>query len=117
MRLLPLAASVCVTTTLLTASVANAADEDLGTRPAQSAPVAVAPAAPPAAEGEVLVAREASDSPRHYRATDAAIAKDPPGDWYFLYGGLRPHLGTFGGIATFALAHARTERFYGGLSL
>ena len=47
----------------------------------------------------------------------APIATDPPGDWAVLHAGLRPKLGTFGGIATLALAHARTESFYGGFSL
>ena len=51
------------------------------------------------------------------RSTYAPIASDPPGDWAVLHAGLRPKLGTFGGIATLALAHARTETFYGGFSL
>jgi hypothetical protein len=45
------------------------------------------------------------------------VATDPPPDWAVLGGGLRPHFGTFGGIATLAVAQARTERFYGVLSL
>jgi hypothetical protein len=51
------------------------------------------------------------------RSRYAPLAVDPPGDWAVLHAGLRPRLGTFGGLATLALAHARTERFYGGLSL
>lgn len=53
---------------------------------------------------------------RRYRGGEAPIATAPPPDWAVLHAGLRPQLGTFGGIATFALAHARTERFYGGFS-
>ena len=78
-------------------------DANFGTTPAATP---VAQAAPPTAEG-----RSSS-----YRASDAPIATDPPPDWAVLHAGLRPRLGTFGGIATFALAHARTERFYGGFS-
>jgi hypothetical protein len=51
------------------------------------------------------------------RGGNAPIATDPPGDWAVLHAGLRPKIGTFGGIATLALAHARTESFYGGFSL
>lgn len=51
------------------------------------------------------------------RSSYAPIATDPPGDWAVLHAGLRPRIGTFGGIATLAVAHARTESFYGGFSL
>jgi len=78
--------------------------------------------APRALSQDAAVAAESSESAEpgarpHYRASDALIATDPPADWAVLHAGIRPHLGTFGGIATFALAHARTERWYGVLSL
>ena len=91
-----------------------AGDASIGTTPAaprEPAPVAAAPASP---DGAREVAQDAGeDRP----ARRAYIATDPPGDWAVLHAGLRPHLGTFGGIATFAVAHARTERFYGAFSL
>ena len=76
------------------------------------------PSAPRAASGdgsndEVM---QGYDGDR-MRSGNAPIATDPPGDWAVLHAGLRPKLGTFGGIATLALAHARTESFYGGFSL
>src|SRR5262245_57859001 len=111
---------------------AAAADsgDDIGTRPAQKAPSAVVPEddhpAPPRPSpsvdresGPLVIDRTEPPpaAPEHYRVRDAPVAKDPPGDWYVAHAGLRPHLGTFGGLGTFALAHGRTERFYGALSL
>jgi hypothetical protein len=87
---------------------AEPADKDasIGTTPAQTH------AAPLAVEaGEVD-----ADGPR-YRSREAPMATDPPYNWAVMHAGVRPHLGTFGGISTFALAQARTERFYGGFSL
>src|SRR5262245_43592344 len=69
----------------------------------------------PAAPREIPTAQVAGDpvppteaSPDHTGARRVAVASDPPGDWAVLHAGLRPHLGTFVGIGTFALAHART---------
>jgi hypothetical protein len=92
----------------------------------QSAPPQAAPtAAAPSNRGDEGVAADYApvlESSQVYdgdtqRSRNAPIATDPPGDWAVLHAGLRPRLGTFGGIATFALAHARTEQFYGGFSL
>ena len=98
------------------------ADEDIGTRPAQSAPSA----------GTQIVETDGDglDTDHHHNrergptlgqerhpAPPPQIATDPPGDWYLLHAGVRPHLGTFGGVAALALAHERIERFYGALSL
>jgi hypothetical protein len=47
----------------------------------------------------------------------AAEAPKPPKDWAILYAGLRPDLGTFGGVATLSLADAHTRRFYGVASI
>ncbi len=79
---------------------ADADDATIGTRPAETETPVSELSAGPAPRREHLY-----------------IASDPPGDWAVLHAGLRPHLGIFGGIATFALAHARTERFYGLFSL
>ena len=81
-------------------------ESSFGTTPAKSA----APMAPsPIHDDAALEAfPEARGSERR--------ASEPPLDWAVLHAGLRPRLGTFGGIGTFAIAHARTERFYGGLS-
>ena len=106
MRFHVLARTVC---TLLLVSAGALADDDIGTTPA----------AAPLVKGEATVSPRSGsyDEPdRVYHGPDAPIAKDPPKDWAVLYAGLRPHLGTFGGIATLAVAHARTERFYGGFS-
>jgi hypothetical protein len=52
---------------------------------------------------------------QHMRTSEgAAIAKDPPPDWAVLHAGLKPELGTFGGIGTLALAQSTVENFYGG---
>lgn len=91
-------------------------DASIGTRPARSegreagiaSPGSPASAAPGAWPGDAA-ASAASD--------ERMVATDPPTDWAVLHAGVRPSLGTFGGIATFALAHARTERFYGLFSL
>lgn len=127
---------------LLTASSAHAQQVDkdeasFGTTPARSKAQMMQQAAPPAptpmapqvqsqdrAAGTIAVERTDDEedvrtySPgREQRYSPAPIATDPPGDWAVLHAGLRPKLGTFGGIATLALAHARTESFYGGFSL
>jgi hypothetical protein len=47
----------------------------------------------------------------------AADAPKEPKDWAILYAGLRPDLGTFGGVATLSLADAHTRRFYGVASV
>jgi len=107
---------------------ANANDDaSFGTRPAkkggapQAAPTKAVPAPAEAgvATDDVIEDQKGgfAQSPRQYRQYEAPIAADPPGDWAVLHAGLRPHLGTFGGIATFAVAHARTESWYGGFSL
>ncbi|MEM9693645.1 MAG: hypothetical protein AAGA56_13945, partial [Myxococcota bacterium] len=89
-------------------------EEDIGTRP---------PAVFPAAEASEVTTTEADDRDRDDdlrkppRQGDLTLAGEPPLDWAVLHGGFRPHLGTFGGIATFAIAHARVERFYGAFSL
>lgn len=133
--LLPLA---CAALTTLTASPARA-DDDFGTTPARSAtPEAAAPAKPPQAaekgSGEAMpVAREQVESrkadvlglddedvsgagavPRRRR--EAPLATDPPRDWAVAYAGLRPRLGTFGGLLTLGAAQSRIERFYGAAS-
>jgi hypothetical protein len=82
------------------------ADDSFGTTPARP----YTPAASP------TVVETAEPAPFD-RPPEAPLAKDPPPDWAVFHVGLRPQLGTFGGIATIALAHARTERFYGGFSL
>jgi hypothetical protein len=38
------------------------------------------------------------------RPVDAPIATDPPTNWAVVHAGFKPRLGTFGGVATFALA-------------
>src|SRR5262249_23969209 len=85
------------------APIARDRDDEIGTRPAQAA------AAPPLADST-----SALDSDHRSRLV---LASEPPVDWAVLHAGLRPHLGTYGGIATFAFARARTESFYGVLSL
>jgi hypothetical protein len=128
---------------LLSSLDARAADDDasFGTTPARSKaqmqqqsrpepapppPQAGTSNATPAAPMNIAADRDEPASRESQQAYDgdtmrsrynAPIATDPPGDWAVLHAGLRPKLGTFGGIATFALAHARTERFYGGFSL
>lgn len=142
MRLNHLLASFVPTALLLlSASQAHAtqpsqADKDeasFGTTPArskaqmqqsaspQAAPSQAMPVAAPMDRAVDSPALETSDVPPYEsdmrRPGGAPIATDPPGDWAVLHAGLRPKLGTFGGIATLALAHARTESFYGGFSL
>ncbi len=98
-------------------------DESIGTRPAADVTKAVAPKAmPPPAATPMATAEGGADDfeqpkRKRRRKGDLSIAADPPTDWAVLHAGFRPHLGTFGGIATFALAHERTERFYGLFSL
>jgi hypothetical protein len=91
-----------VASTLFFHAAARASEpetDSIGTRPAaETAPVTVAAEA------------------RTFHGSDAPVAVDPPPDWAFLHAGFRPKLGRFGGLATLALAHARTERFYGGVS-
>ncbi len=115
MRHLPLFGSLALL--LLASGTARAeSDEAFGTTPARdmAAPVAVpAGAAPRAHTADVMVADSAGGESQER----APIAVDPPKDWAVLHGGVRPHLGTFAGIATLAVAHARTERFYGLVSL
>lgn len=94
-------------------------EDSIGTTPArrpQSAP------APVSVTRDAVDERDTEEGSVHggsgyYRGGEAPLAKDPPPDWAVLHAGLRPELGTFGGIATLALAHARTERFYGVFSL
>ena len=139
MRLNHLLASFVPTALLLlTASQAHAtqpsqADKDeasFGTTPArskaqmqapQAAPSEAMPAPPPMDRAVEATGTASYEAPSYdsdvRRSTAAPIATDPPGDWAVLHAGLRPKLGTFGGIATLALAHARTESFYGGFSL
>lgn len=81
-----------------------------------STPVAASPDDEPGYQTQVIDEDGRYDRDVQRRGY-APIATDPPGDWAVLHAGLRPKLGTFGGIATLALAHARTERFYGGFSL
>ncbi len=99
----------------------QAEEDSIGTTPArnpQAAPAApVATGALEASDERMEVDMDPSRERRSYRRGEAPIAKDPPPDWAVLHAGLRPELGTFGGIATLALAHARTERFYGVFSL
>jgi len=92
----------------------------------QSAPTPVRPASPqqslPVAGSDGPSVQTADEPAIAYDSDEmrqgiAPIATDPPGDWAVLHAGLRPKIATFGGIATFALAHARTESFYGGFSL
>jgi hypothetical protein len=97
-------------------------DESIGTKPArsatpQAAPEAMRPSSSTGSSGSSMWSEDPSVDQDQLRARRAAIASDPPPDWAVLHAGLRPRLGTFGGIATFAAAHARTERFYGGFSL
>ncbi len=145
MRLNHLLASFVPTALLLLSAVdahaqqapqAQAQDREeasFGTTPArskaqmqvQSAPTQAAP--PPAAarapgDDDMTGIATSDERSQGYdsdvqRPHTAPIATDPPGDWAVLHAGLRPKLGTFGGIATLALAHARTEQFYGGFSL
>jgi hypothetical protein len=52
----------------------------------------------------------------------ASVQQDPvsqearPLNWLGLYAGIRPRLGTFGGLASLALVESNTDRFYGGFS-
>jgi hypothetical protein len=112
----------------------SASSEAIGTTPARSTVPQAAPnkSRPPPASSPQALERDSGDGGgerdyadvedqyqgggRHYRGGEAPIATAPPPDWAVLHAGLRPQLGTFGGIATFALAHARTERFYGAFS-
>lgn len=91
---------------------ASAAD-DIGTTPARS------PAQLVAADEERVSHRGLERGPEAspHPAMPAPIATEPPGDWWVLHAGVRPRLGTFGGIAALGLAHERIERFYGVLSL
>ncbi len=140
MRLNHLLAS-CVPTALLLLSASRAqaaqpsqADKDeasFGTTPARSkaqmqaaqagAPSQAMPVAAPMDRAVETTDTGSYEGPSYdsdvRRSSGAPIATDPPGDWAVLHAGLRPKLGTFGGIATLALAHARTESFYGGFSL
>jgi len=84
-------------------------DKSIATRPAAPAKTI---AAEPVSEDDL----ELQEGKRR-RKKKLRMAADPPTDWAVLHAGFRPHLGTFGGIATFALAHERTERFYGLFSL
>jgi hypothetical protein len=86
-------------------------DASIGTRPAAS------PGAPQSVPPQPSDLRVAEDSSEGRPSRRVYVASDPPGDWAVLHAGLRPHIGTFGGIATLALAHARSERFYGVFSL
>ena len=78
-----------------------------------------AAAASPSTTDDAVLAGDYAQEPRTIgsydsdvrRSSNAPIATDPPGDWAVLHAGLRPRLGTFGGIATVALAHARPEQF------
>lgn len=135
MRLNHLLASFVPTALLLLSAASAHAQEaerdeaSFGTTPArskaqmqvQSAPTRAAPAPQAGQSGEAAIGTDYVESQGYdsdvRRAPNAPIATDPPGDWAVLHAGLRPRLGTFGGIATFALAHARTEQFYGGFSL
>lgn len=141
MRLNHLLASFVPTALLLlsASSQAHAQDKEegasFGTTPARSkaqmqapqagsqqgAPTQAMPAPMERASDSADVESTVSTSPGYdsdtRRWSAAPIATDPPGDWAVLHAGLRPKIGTFGGIATLALAHARTESFYGGFSL
>lgn len=111
MRLAPLVSGLAL---LLLSAPAFA--DDIGTRPAMdAAKTEAAPISAPA-EGTFQTQDIWRDEDRESRQP-APIAVDPPRDWAVLHAGLRPHLGTFGGIATFSLAQNRTERFYGVFSL
>src|SRR5512139_3232429 len=118
MRLPILLACLTSTTICLAAGEALASepaeDADFGTTPAQKGGARKPTAAPaPAARSQssgseaLGVDESPADEDRAYRASrNAPLATDPPIDWAVLHAGLRPHLGTFGGIATLALAHA-----------
>jgi hypothetical protein len=112
-----LAASGAVVLTALSALGSGpkqvAGDESIGTTPARPS---VQPQAPAASEPNPFPTWSATPGEGPAKAPDVKIAEDPPMDWAVLYGGLRPRLGTFGGITTLAVAHARTERFYGAFS-
>ncbi len=120
---------IALATGLFLTSTPSRADDDIGTTPARSKE------AQPASPTSVPVAGEASKAdveraeprstgglfgseaePVRRRRREAPIATDPPKDWAVLYGGLRPQLGTFGGIAVLGAAQSRVERFYGALS-
>lgn len=113
------------------------ADDDIGTTPAkpragEAAPAAPTPTSVPVSAAEPAspktdVERESSrgvggifgssdEEPVRRRRREAPLATDPPKDWAVLYGGLRPQLGTFGGIAVLGAAQSRVERFYGAFS-
>src|SRR5262249_8517651 len=114
------APAALATLTLLATSRSDAADPSaddasIGTRPAARAGASMPPPAP--APASVEESSSPFATPPSRSRYDLAVATDPPTDWAVLHAGLRPHLGTFGGIATFALAHERTEQFYGAFSL
>lgn len=119
-----LALSIALVALLMAPSslAGESADDDLGTTAARprngtTAPTARSPVAEPRGDASEGALDREVDPTHPHLAVDAPIATDPPGDWAVLHGGLRPTLGTFGGIATLAVAHARTERFYGAASL
>src|SRR5512146_710223 len=80
--------------------------EDIGTRPAQIA-----------TSGDKQPGYVETERPPGTPSQPPVIAEEPPPDWAVLHAGVRPHLGTFGGIGVLALAHERVERFYGIFSL
>src|SRR4051794_513016 len=107
LALLPVAAaSLLVLAPAASARADSSEDVSIGTRPAQAAPPAKSAASP-------LPSLDVGEAPRESEAEPEArrrlqVAGDPGTDWAVLHAGFRPHVGTFGGIATLALAHART---------
>jgi hypothetical protein len=116
---------------LLTATPAHA-DDDIGTTPARSREpqAAPTPSSVPVADESPRTGAESAEPESHSgrgffhtsdehvrrRRREAPLATEPPKDWAVLYGGLRPQLGTFGGIAVLGAAQSRVERFYGAFS-
>jgi len=130
MRMRHCTSSLAIALVLVSAAEARADEASIGTTPARSRAQMEAPppsspvpvASLPSARTDDDPAGRGSGGSGSYdadvmRSSPASGAGDPPADWAVLHAGLRPRLGTFGGVATFALAHARTERFYGGFSL
>ena len=110
-RLLLAALAATAVSSVTSAAFAREPADDIGTMPAaKSAPE-------PANTKKADVERVGGYGEVEVDDPPPPVAVNPPSDWAVLHAGLRPRIGTFGGIATLALAHARTERFYGVLSL
>jgi hypothetical protein len=98
-----------------------AAEDSFGTRPAYAPAPASEMARPQRHVESTDDARTSGDHTQDLYAQSPVRMRErsspTPTNWAVLHAGLRPELGTFGGIATLALAQARTEEFYGGFSL